>query len=103
MAPARRGRQEHRIEAGSEIEKAISRSRRLTCYLGAGANYVESVESTTSRPYHNWVPVGTATATFAFSSRWSVDGGYRRGFSVLAGITDAVYATDTAFLSTGDW
>lgn len=89
------------MEAGAEVENAISRSRRLTCYVAAGANYVESVDSTSNRPYHNWVPVGTATATFAFSPRWSVDGGYRRGFSVVAGVTDAVYATDTAFLSTG--
>jgi hypothetical protein len=91
---------EHRIEVGPEIDKALSRRRHLTMSLGAGADYFESVGATTSAPYHAWIPVGSASAALGFSS-WSVDGGYNRDLSRLRGLTDEVYTSDTAYVSTG--
>lgn len=91
---------EHRIEGGPEIEKVLSRRRRFSLFLAAGANYFESIGSITREPYHVWVPIGSASATLVLSSALSVDGGYRRGFSLLPGLTDEVYTTDTAFLTT---
>jgi len=91
---------EHRIEGGPEMEKALSRRRHLTLSLGAGASYIESAGSTGRGPYHSWVPIGSGSATLALSPVWSVEGGYRRGFSLLQGVTDEVYTTDTTFLST---
>jgi opacity protein-like surface antigen len=92
---------EHRIEAGPEIEKALSRRRRFTLSLAAGATRVESVNSITRQPYQDWVPTGSGSLKLDLSPTWSVDGGYRRDFSLLQGVTDEVYTTDTAFLNTG--
>lgn len=90
---------EHRIEGGPEIEKALSRRRHLTLWLGAGASHIESAGSTGREPCHSWVPVGSGSVTLGLSPLWSVGAGYRRGFSPLRGVTDEVYTTDTAFLT----
>jgi hypothetical protein len=92
---------QHRIEGGAEIETALSRRRHLTFSLAAGAGYIESVSSTDRQPYHAWIPTGSGSATLALSPTSSVDGGYRRDFSLFQGVTDEVYTTDTAFLTTG--
>ena len=92
---------EHRIEGGPEIENARSRRHHLTMSLAAGASYIESIGATSRQPYHAWVPIGSASAKLALSPLWSLDGGYRREFSQLQGVTDEVYTTDTAFVSTG--
>lgn len=91
---------QHRVEGGPEIEKALSRRRRLTMSLGAGATYFESIDSASRVPYHAWVPVGSASATLGLSS-WSLGGGYTRDFSRLRGLTDDVYTTDTMYVTTG--
>jgi hypothetical protein len=91
---------EHRIEGGPEVEKALSRRRHLTMSLGAGAAYFESLDQVTRAPYHSWVPVGSASATLGLSASWSVQGGYNREFSRLRGLTDQVYTTDTASVTT---
>jgi len=62
---------------------------------------VESVSSASNEPYDYWVPTGSATARLDVASRWWLNGGYRRDFSVLQGLTDELYTTDTAFLATG--
>jgi hypothetical protein len=92
---------QHRIEGGPEVDKALSRRRHLTMSLAAGATRLESIDSMSLVPYHAWVPVGSAKATLGFSSRWSLDGEYRRDFSLLRGVTDNVYTTDTFSVSTG--
>ena len=92
---------QHRIEGGAEFESALSRRRHFRLSLAAGAGYLESIGSTTREPYHVWVPTGSGSVMLALSPRWSVDGGYQRDFSLLQGVTDEVYTTDTAFVSTG--
>jgi hypothetical protein len=92
---------EHRIEGGPEIEKAVSRRRDLTLSLAGGGGYIETAGSADRLPYHAWVPTGSASAKLALSPLSSVDGGYRRDFSLFRGVTDEVYSTDTAFVSTG--
>ena len=69
--------------------------------LGAGATRLESIDSTSRVAYHAWVPVGSARATLGLTSLWSLDGEYRRDFSLLRGLTDNVYTTDTASVSAG--
>jgi len=91
---------EHRIEGGPEIETALSRRRHLAVALAAGATSVESIGGISRNLYHAWVPVGSARVTLGLSPAWSLEGGYRRGFNLLQGITDEVYTTDTGFLTT---
>ena len=98
---AARPRREHRIEAGPEIETVFSRRRRLALSLAGGASHIESIGSIAREPYRAWVPIGSASTTIGLSPLWSVEGGYRRGFSLLQGVTDHVYTTDTGFLRTG--
>jgi hypothetical protein len=96
---AQRTRQ-HRIEGGAEVERVRSRRRYITFSLAAGAGYVEAVGSADGQPYQSWVPTGSAGVNVAPSPDWNIDAGYRRDFSLFQGVTDDVYATDTAFLST---
>jgi hypothetical protein len=35
------------------------------------------------------------------SPTWSLDGGYRRDFSLFAGVTNDVYTSDTGFITAG--
>jgi hypothetical protein len=97
----RRPTREHRMEGGPEIAKALDRHRHLTVSLSAGASHVEAIDSVSREPFSSWVPVGSGSATLDLSSIWSVEGGYRRSFSLLQGVTDEVYTTDTATVSTG--
>ena len=92
---------EHRIEAGPEIEKALSRRRHLKMSLAAGASSIEATGGVNREPYHSWVPTGSASLAVTLAPSWSVDAGYRRDFALLQGVTDEVYATDTAYLTTG--
>jgi hypothetical protein len=92
---------EHRVEAGPEIEKVLSRRRRITFSLTAGAAHFESIDSTSRQPYEAWLPIGSAALDLALSPVWNVEGGYRRDLSTFQGVTDEIYAIDTAFLSTG--
>ena len=92
----------HRIEGGPEFSKALSRRRQLTLSLGAGASHTEAIGSTTGQPYSTWLPTGSVAATLTLSTSVSIEGSYRRDSSLLQGITDEVYTTDTALVS-ADW
>jgi hypothetical protein len=92
---------QHRIEGAGEFESALSRRRHLRLSLTAGAGYLESVSSTTREPFRSWMPVGTVNLVVGLSPAWSLEGGYQRDLSLLHGVTDEVYKTDTASVSTG--
>ncbi len=87
---------EHRVEGVTEFVGAPSRQRSYSLLLAAGAGYLESVNAS-GTTFTSWLPVGRASLTFNASSNWSVEGGYRRDVSLLQGITDDVYTTDTAY------
>lgn len=98
---AARPMREHRIEAGPDIQKALSRRRSLTLSLSAGAAYVESVSRASDELVSSWVPVGNGSLRLALSPSWFLEGGYRREFLYLRSVTDDVYTTDTVYLNTG--
>jgi hypothetical protein len=95
----------HRIEGGTDVAHALTRrGRALSWTLTAGAGRIETLSSTSSTgqlPQTAWLPMGRATVTLAFSSRWSLDGAYSRDFSLLQGVTNEVYATDSVSVTTG--
>ena len=90
---------EHRVEGVAEFVGAPSRRRSYTLLLAAGAGYLESLNAT-GATFTSWLPVGRARLTFDVSQNWSVDGGYLRELSLLQGVTDDIYTTDTAFVTT---
>jgi hypothetical protein len=96
-----RAHREHTVEGGPEIQTALSRRRNLSLSFGAGATYGERVGTDEDEPYDYWVPFGSASATLDVTSTWVLVGGYRRGFSVLQGLTDEVYTTDTVYANAG--
>ena len=57
--------------------------------------------SATRPAYDTWVPMGSARFRLTLSPTAYVESEYRRDFSLFQGVTDEVYATDTAYLRTG--
>jgi len=69
--------------------------------MTAGAARVEAVNSLTLQTYQDWAPTGSANLDLRLSPLWNVEGSYRRDINTFQGVTDEVYTTDTASLSTG--
>jgi hypothetical protein len=90
---------EHWVEGVADFRKALSRERHVSLSIGAGAAHLASLGSSGSEPYGTWVPRGRFNAMFALSPSWSVGAAYQRHFSLLRGVTDSVYTTDTGSLS----
>ena len=90
---------DHRIEGVVEFIGAPSRRRSFSLLLAVGAGYLESVNAS-GNTYASWMPIGRANVTANLSAGWSVTGGYQRDLSLLQGVTDDVYKSDTAFVST---
>ena len=100
-ASASRPTRDHRIEAGPEMEKQLSRRRSLSLLLAGGAGYITADASATRPAYDTWLPMGSARLKLTLSPTAYVEGEYRRDFSLFQGVTDEVYATDTAYVRTG--
>ena len=90
---------EQRVEGVAEFVGAPSRRRSFSLLLAAGAGYLESVNAS-GTPFTSWLPIGRARLTFDVSSGWLIESGYQRSLSLMQGVTDDVYTTDTAFLTT---
>jgi hypothetical protein len=90
---------EHRVEGVTEFVGAPSRRRSYALLLAAGAGYLESVNAG-GASFTSWLPIGRARLSFDVSSGWLVEGGYQRDLSLLQGVTDDVYTTDTAYVTT---
>jgi hypothetical protein len=100
-ASTNRPTRDHRIEAGPEMEKQLSRRRSLSVFVAAGAGYIQTDASATRPAYDTWVPMGSARLRLALSPTGYVESEYRRDFSLFQGVTDEVYTTDAAYVRTG--
>ena len=90
---------DHRIEGVAEFIGAPSRRRSYSVLISAGVGLLESVNAS-GAIFTSWVPTGRANVNVSVSDGWSVAGGYQRDFSLLQGVTDDVYTTDSAFVTT---
>lgn len=91
----------HRIEGGADVEHLTARGQQLVTWtVMAGAARVEAVGSAQQLPYTAWLPVGSASLRVPFTQTAGVEATYRREFQLLWGVTNDVYATDTAAVST---
>lgn len=86
---------EHRVEGVAEFVGAPSRRRSYSVLIAAGAGYLESV-NTNGATYDSWLPTGRVRLSVNLSPTWLIDGGYQREISLFQGVTDEIYATDTA-------
>jgi hypothetical protein len=84
-----------RLDGGVEGDLRPSRNRTLLWEATAGAARVDALTTAHRLPYSAWVPVGSGRLGLMLSRMWELEGGYRRDFSLLQGVTDEVYATDT--------
>ena len=100
-ASASRPTRNHRIEAGPEMEKQLSRRRSLSLALAGGAGYIQAKASATRQAYNAWLPMGSARVRLTLSPTAYVESDYRRDFSLFQGVTDEVYTTDAASVRTG--
>lgn len=93
--------EEHTIDAGPSYVKRISRTRQMSVSASAGATHVDTVSSTTNQPFSYWAPYGSGQARLDLGRSWALWGDYRRGMTVLDGLTIQTYMTDTATVNVG--
>jgi hypothetical protein len=93
--------EQNSLSGGAEWSRPLSQRRRLTLRFGAGATYLEQLNSVTREPIKAWLPLGNGSARVDLSRTWSVGAGYGRSFSMLQGLTGEFYATDRVGVSTG--
>jgi hypothetical protein len=93
--------EEHTIDAGPSYTKRISRTRQMAVSASLGATHIDTISSTTNRPLSYWTPYGSGQARLDLGRSWALWGDYRRGMTVLDGLTIQTYMTDTAAVTVG--
>jgi hypothetical protein len=89
------------VQLGIEHERNVSRTRRLTLSVGAGAMHVDSLDSFTRDPVDYWSPSGYGSIQYDFARTWNFSGDYRRELSVIRGVVPESYISNTATVRTG--
>jgi hypothetical protein len=92
---------QHTIEAGPVLDRQLSPGERFTIGAGVGALYVDTRSSITAQPVSYWAPYAQARVRAELGRTWAVWGDYRRGTTVLDGITRESFLADTATFSAG--
>jgi opacity protein-like surface antigen len=93
--------EEHTIDVGPSYLKRVSRTRQMLVSASIGATHIDTLSSTTSQPLKYWAPYGSAQARLDLGRSWALWGDYRRGMTVLDGLTIQTYFTDSARLNAG--
>jgi hypothetical protein len=88
--------QDDTLDAGMSYSRNLSRTRRVSFSAGGGATHASTINDATALPLDYWVPSGYATARFDFGRSWSTAANYRRGVTVMQGITPLSFVTDAA-------
>jgi len=89
------------IDLGWEHHRNVTRARQVVISVGAGAVYVDTLNSETRAPFTYWTPSGRGSLQYDLGGTWSVAGEYRRGLSVLNGVIPTSFISHTASLRTG--
>jgi hypothetical protein len=87
-------------ELGYQHERAVSRTRSLVFAVGGGASYVRTV-TLTNEPLEFQLPSGYASTRLDIARTWSVQADYRRGLSLLEGVTIEQFVTNTGMIRLG--
>ena len=95
--------QQDTAEVGYQHEQTLSRARRWFFSFGAGATYVQTVSQIARDPLDYTMPSGHGSLRFDVARTWSIWSDYRRGVTVLEGLTAETFATDTALIRVGGY
>jgi hypothetical protein len=92
---------EDALEFGYQYERRLSRVKRWSFSLGAGATHVTTLAPVSREPLTFTLPSGYGTARFDLARTWSVRADYRRALSVVEGIATQSFVADALLLSVG--
>lgn len=85
-------------EAGFRYSKQRSRTRRVDLEAGAGATHIRTVGDIDLRQLEFWAPSGHASARADLGRTWAAQASYRRGVTVLDGISPEAFLADAVLL-----
>jgi hypothetical protein len=94
---------DHSIDLGATYQRRLSRTRQVTFSGGGGAAYVETLNTVTRQPIAYWTPSGHAAVGLDVGRSWLFSLDYRRGVSVLDGISLETFVTDSGAISLGGY
>ncbi len=84
----------HAIEGGLSHSRRLSPTRQLHLSGGVGATYVETSSGPDLTPLTYWTPSAHGTVRVDVGRTWAVGADYRRGATVVPGVTIESYSTD---------
>ena len=90
---------QHTLEGGPALTFRLSPRRSFSISASGGATHVESIRPVDLERYRYWAPYGSGTANLALSDTTSVSLSYRRGLTVLEGLTGQSFYTDSVGLT----
>jgi len=91
---------DHTVESGLAHTRRLSPTREFYLAGGGGATYVETFNESNDAPLDYWTPSGYATLRLGVGRSWSVSADYRRGITVLQGVTLESFPTNAASVAT---
>ena len=91
---------EHTLEFGLSYTRRLSATREFHLSGGGGATYVDTLSATSPDPLQYWTPSGHGTFRLGVGRSWAVSVDYRRGVTVLQGVTLEAFSTDAVVLAT---
>jgi hypothetical protein len=92
---------DHTAELGFHFGRNVTRTRQIAFSAGAGATYVDTLNESTKQSLTYWTPAGYANAQMDVGRSWVISANYRRGISMLQGLSPQQFVTDAAHLGVG--
>jgi hypothetical protein len=92
---------EDSAEIGYQHETTVSRTRSLLFAFGAGAAHVQTIAQASRERLAYTLPSGYASTRLDIARSWSVQADYRRGLSILEGISIHQFVTDAGMVRVG--
>ena len=93
--------QTHAADAGLDLERRFSRSRRMLVSFGGGAIRAFTRERLTFQDVNVWVPAAYGNMRVDWARTWGMSADYRRSVSSVQGISAEAFATDAALIRVG--
>ena len=93
--------QTHTADAGLDLERAFSPTRRLVVSFGGGAIRAFTRERLTRESVTVWLPAGFGSLRTDWARTWSMSADYRRTVGAIQGISGDAFTTDAGLVRVG--